>query len=104
MNKIKVIAVTGIRSEYDIILPILKEINNNKNFDLKLVISGAHLSEWHGDVIGVIEKDGFNICDKIDSYISTNRNTQRIKGLGLLLLGLSQTIEREKSRLPTSNW
>ena len=45
MNKIKVIAVTGIRSEYDIILPILKEINNNKNFDLKLVISGAHLSE-----------------------------------------------------------
>ena len=101
MNKIKVIAVTGIRSEYDIILPILKEINNNKNFDLKLVISGAHIIT--ASLIGVIEKDGFNICDKIDSYISTNRNTQRIKGLGLLLLGLSQTIER-KSRLPTSNW
>ena len=49
----------------------------------------------NGELIGVIEKDGFNICDKIDSYISTNRNTQRIKGLGLLLLGLSQTIERE---------
>ena len=95
----KVLAITGIRSEFDILYPIILELNNNPDIELKLVISGSHLSDWHGNFLEQLEEDGFEIADKIDSLLMTNRNTQRVKGIGMLMLGLSQTVEREKPDL-----
>jgi GDP/UDP-N,N'-diacetylbacillosamine 2-epimerase (hydrolysing) len=96
MEKIKILAVTGIRSEYDILYPIINALNRDSRFELKLVISGAHLSDWHGNTVDRIKSDGFVIADCIDSLITTNRNTQRVKGVGMLTVGLSQTVEREQ--------
>ena len=95
----KVLAITGIRSEFDILYPIILELNNNPDIELKLVISGSHLSDWHGNFLEQLEADGFEIADMIDSLLMTNRNTQRVKGIGMLMLGLSQTVEREKPDL-----
>jgi len=95
----KVLAITGIRSEFDILYPIILELNNNPDIELKLVISGSHLSDWHGNFLEQLETDGFEIADRIDSLLMTNRNTQRVKGIGMLMLGLSQTVEREKPDL-----
>ena len=92
--KKKILAVTGTRSEYDIIYPVLKELNNSPFFDLKVVVSGAHLSDWHGLTLKAIEADGFEIVDKIDYLLNTNRETQRSKGVGLLIEGLTQVVER----------
>ena len=95
MKKVKkVLAVTGIRSEYDILYPVLKAINENENFQLQLAVSSAHLSDWHGFTLKSIEADGFEIVDKIDCLLMTNRKTQRSKGVGLLTYALSQTVER----------
>ncbi len=44
-RKIKVLAVTGIRSEYDILYPVLEKMRDSNNFNIKLVVSGAHLSD-----------------------------------------------------------
>jgi len=93
--KKKILAVTGIRSEYDILYPVLKELQNNKNFDLKIVVTGAHLSDWHGFTFNKIKEDGFEIAEKIDSLLMTNRTTQRSKGVGLLVEGLTQVVDRE---------
>jgi GDP/UDP-N,N'-diacetylbacillosamine 2-epimerase (hydrolysing) len=92
--KKKILAITGIRSDYDLMYPVLNAINKNKNFDLKIVVAGAHLSEWHGFTINSIKADGFKIVDKIDYLLSTNRTTQRSKGVGLLIEGLTQTVDR----------
>lgn len=91
----KILAVTGIRSEYDIIYPVLKELEENENFELKVVVTGAHLSEWHGFTVDKIKEDGFTIAEQIDYLLMTNRKTQRSKGVGLLIEGLTQTVERE---------
>lgn len=97
MRKIKnILAVTGIRSEYDIIYPVLKRFNDNKTYNVKVVVSGAHLSSWHGNTVNRIEKDGFQIADRIDTLLTTNRLTQRSKAVALLISGLTQTVEREK--------
>ncbi|HSH65696.1 MAG TPA: UDP-N-acetylglucosamine 2-epimerase [Bacteroidia bacterium] len=93
--KKKILAITGIRSEYDILYPILKQIESDNDFDLKLVVSSAHLSEWHNFTLKKIEEDGFTIADKIDCLFMTNRNVQRSKGVGMLTYALSQTVERE---------
>lgn len=95
MNKIiKVLAVTGIRSEYDILFPVLSELENNQCFDLSVVVSGAHLSDWHGNTLNKIEEDCFKVVDRLDSLFMTSRTTQRAKGLGILTYSLAQTVER----------
>jgi len=94
--KKKVLAITGIRSEYDILYPVLKELNKDEEFELEIVVTGAHLSDWHGFTLKKIEKDGFKIADKIDYLLMTNRETQRAKGVGILIEGLTQTVERVK--------
>lgn len=91
----KILAVTGIRSEYDILYPLLKEFEK-QGFDVCIAISNAHLSDAHNNTYKRIEKDGFRIADKIDCLLSTDRLTQRSKGVGLLIAGLTQTVEREQ--------
>jgi|APSaa5957512535_1039671.scaffolds.fasta_scaffold09997_3 GDP/UDP-N,N'-diacetylbacillosamine 2-epimerase (hydrolysing) len=95
MKNKKVLAVTGIRSEYDILYPVLKELREN-NFDVKIVVSSAHLSDHFGSTIDRIIEDGFEIADRIDTLFITSRLTQRAKGTGLLIYGLTQTVEREE--------
>ena len=69
--KKKILAVTGIRSEYDILYPVLKELQNSKNFDLKIVVTGAHLSDWHGFTLEKIEEDGFEIVSEVCLWANT---------------------------------
>ena len=93
---IKILAITGIRSEYDYLFPILKEMKSNSDFSVKIVVCGSHLSDWHGNTIKRIETDGFEIADRIDNLLFSNRDTQRAKGVGLLSYGISQTVDRER--------
>ena len=94
----KILAITGIRSEYDILYPVLRELQSS-NYDLQIVVSGAHLSEQHGRTEQRIVEDGFNIVDRIDTLISTDRLVQRSKAVGMLIQGLTQSVERIKPDL-----
>ena len=89
----KILAITGIRSEYDILYPVINELRNNH--DLSVVISGAHLSNQFGNTYKSIVNDGFAISDKIDTLFTTDRLTQRSKSVGILIYSLAQTVERE---------
>jgi len=93
-RKRKILAVTGIRSEYDILYPIIDCLRKNDKFDLKLAVSGAHLTQWHGHTVDRIRKDGFNIIDTIHTLLMDNTGLQRAKGTGLLITGLSETVKR----------
>jgi GDP/UDP-N,N'-diacetylbacillosamine 2-epimerase (hydrolysing) len=96
MKNKKILAVTGIRSEWDILCPVLKEFEKDSNYEVNVMVSGAHLSNVHGYTYHHIEKAGFRIVDRVDSLLSTDRVVQRAKGTGLLIYGIAQTIEREK--------
>src|SRR6478609_6777788 len=96
MKKKRVLAVTGIRSEYDILFPIIDLLNKSEEFEVSVAVSSAHLSDWHGYTLTKIEDDGFRIADKLDTLLMTNRETQRVKGVGLLTYALSQTVDREQ--------
>ncbi len=89
----KILALTGIRSEYDILYPVLSELTDSGH-DVSLVVTGAHLSQHHSNTWKRIEEDGFKIVDKIDSLFITDRLTQRAKGTGLIIQGLAQSMEK----------
>ena len=96
MGNRKILGVTGIRSEYDIMSSVFKAIHMNDNLDLKLAVMGAHLSDMYGYTISEIYNDGFSIVDEIDSLLNSDRDSARVKGLGVQLQSLVQTVVREK--------
>ena len=94
--KRKIIAITGIRSEYDILYPVINFLRKDYRCDLKIIVSGAHLSSWHGLTYKKIEEDGFEVIAKINSFINTDSLIQRPKAVGVLISALSRIIEKEQ--------
>lgn len=94
MKKRKVLAVTGIRSEYDILSSVFRAIANHPALDLEVIVTGAHLSDQYGATVRLIADDGFKIADRIESLINGDQNSSRLKGLAVQLSGMVQTIMR----------
>ena len=92
--KRKVLAVTGIRSEYDMMSSVFSAIDEHPSLDLLLVVTGAHLSDAYGYTIDEIKADGFEIIDEIESLLNGDQDSSRIKSLAIQLQGLVQTVAR----------
>lgn len=80
--KRKISLVTGSRAEYGILKPLIKKINQNKNFELFLIVAGMHLSKKHGSTINEIKNDGFKIHSIVDMTRKGNDNYSMTLGLG----------------------
>ncbi|MFC5540556.1 UDP-N-acetylglucosamine 2-epimerase [Ureibacillus suwonensis] len=94
MKKRKILAVTGIRSDYDLMTPVYEAIHSHEDLELEIIVTGAHLSEAYGLTVKEIESDGFKVVDKIDSLLNSDRASGRVKGLAIQLQGMVQTVER----------
>jgi len=92
---IKILAVTGIRSEYFILQPVFEELVSRKEIDLKVIVTGTHLSPLHGSTYKYIEKDGYNII-KLETLLSSDELSGRCKSVGIQIMGLTDIISREK--------
>ena len=95
-TKRRVLGVTGIRSEYDIMSSVFRAIAGHPDLDLQLVVTGAHLSEAYGNTIDEIRADGFVVVDEIESLLNGDQASFRVKGLAIQLQGLVQTVARIK--------
>jgi GDP/UDP-N,N'-diacetylbacillosamine 2-epimerase (hydrolysing) len=96
MKKRKIIGVTGIRSEYDIMSSVFRAINEHPALELQLAVTGAHLADAYGYTMNNIRNDGFTIADEIESLINGDQASSRVKGLAIQLQGLVQTVVRTK--------
>lgn len=95
-KKRRILVVTGARSEYDILFPVLEKLNSDSDFILQLVVTGAHLSERYGKTIGLIEKDGFDIAERVDNLVDNDKRIGRIISLGNQIVPFANTFERIK--------
>lgn len=96
MTKKRILAVTGIRSEYDILRPVISLLRLDRRFEVKVVVSGAHLTAWHGHTVRIIKEDGFNIVGTIHSLLPGNTELKRAEGTGFLISELAKTAHRHK--------
>ena len=64
---------------------VFKKLHNDQDIDLRLIISGAHLSKNYGHTIQYIEQDGLNILLKIETLIDSDSQSSRIKTASILL-------------------
>jgi GDP/UDP-N,N'-diacetylbacillosamine 2-epimerase (hydrolysing) len=64
--------VTTARSEYGLIRPLLRLIDDDPDLRLHLMVGGTHLSSHFGMTISEIEADGFEISERVESIQSTD--------------------------------
>jgi len=93
MNK-KVCVVTGARSEYGLLYPVMKKIQESKSLELQLVVTTMHLSEEFGLTYKQIEKDGFTIDGKVENLLLANTHSAIAKSTGLAIVLLSDICSR----------
>lgn len=94
MKKRLVLGVTGIRSDYDIMSSVFRAVAEHPDLDLQLIVTGAHLAEAYGYTVGDVRADGFVVADEVESLLNGDRDSFRVKGLGVQLQGMVQTVAR----------
>ncbi|WP_418113758.1 UDP-N-acetylglucosamine 2-epimerase [Vibrio scophthalmi] len=90
----KVAVFTGTRAEYGLLFWLLEDIQNDPDLTLQLLVSGMHLSPEFGDTYKQIEKDGFNIDEKIEILLSSDSAVGTAKSMGLGVLGFADALSR----------
>lgn len=81
----KILAITTIRSDYDLMSGVYRLLNADKEIDLKMLVSGAHLSTSYGNTVELIKQDGFEILAEIESLIDSDSNKARLKTASIML-------------------
>jgi GDP/UDP-N,N'-diacetylbacillosamine 2-epimerase (hydrolysing) len=94
MTRRRVLAVTGIRSEYDILSSVFRAVEARSDLELQVFVCGAHLAEAAGRTVAEVRADGFPIADECLSLLAADDPLARVKGLGVQLMGLTQTVAR----------
>lgn len=94
MKKRKICVITGTRAEYGLLYWLLKEIEQDHDFELQLVVTGMHLSPEFGSTYKQIELDGFVINEKVEILLSSDHSTGIAKAMGLGIINFAQTFNR----------
>jgi len=92
----KICVVTASRSEYGLLKWLMKEIDNSADFELQLLVTGAHLLEEQGHTIDNIRDDGFEINEIIDVRIDTTSTEEIAYSMGLMAQEFSHVLGRLK--------
>lgn len=89
----KILVVTGTRADYGIYYPILKAIEQDWEMDLRLLVTGMHLSPQYGNTVKHIENDGFQISAKVDCLLQGSTHANMAKAIGLAIMGMTPVME-----------
>ena len=65
-NKLKIGVVTGSRADYGLLKELIEILCREISIELKLFVTGSHLSPEFDTTCKFIEQDGFLITDKIE--------------------------------------
>jgi len=96
MEKRKVCIFTGTRAEYGLLKPLMDEIKSDPDLELQIVASCMHLSPEFGLTYQEIEKDGFNIDEKVEMLLSSDTPSGIVKSMGLGMIGYTDALNRLK--------
>ncbi len=94
MRTIGIISVG--RSDYSILKPLMAAIVKERGLQLYLMVTGAHLLATYGNTYKEIEKDGFEIKEKVICTTSPNTPYGCSKTMGLCMCGFANVYRKQK--------
>lgn len=95
VNK-KICFFTGTRADYGLLRPLISEAKKEKNLIVQIVVSGMHLSPEFGMTYQEIEKDGFQIDEKVEILLSSDTLSGMAKSIGLGIISYTDALQRLK--------
>jgi len=79
----------GSRANYSSLKSVMKYINDSEKIELFLVVGASAILDKYGEVINLVEKDGFHVNEKLYMIIEGETPETMAKSTGLGLIELS---------------
>jgi len=90
----KIVIYTGTRAEYGLLRNLIRRLKSEKSFDVRIVVSGSHLSPEFGFTYKEIENDGFLIDEKVEVLLSSDTSIGVAKAMGLGIISYAEVLHR----------
>ena len=94
MTRRKIIAVTGARSEFDLLEPVYSKLNVDNRFDFSIIVTGAHLSENFGSTVDQVRGANLPIADELYTLLDSDQKIGRAISLGNQIVQLAISLNR----------
>jgi UDP-hydrolysing UDP-N-acetyl-D-glucosamine 2-epimerase len=94
VTKRKIAVITGSRAEYGLLYLIMKQIQQDPDLELQVIVTCMHLSPEFGLTYRFIEADGFEIAAKIEMLVSSDTAAGIAKSMGLGLISVTDALHR----------
>lgn len=94
--KTKMAVLTATRAEYGLLSPIIHKLMKSELFEIRVIVTGAHLSPEFGLTYKEIEEDGVNIDKKIEILLSSDSPAAISKSMGLAMIGFAEYFEEKQ--------
>jgi UDP-hydrolysing UDP-N-acetyl-D-glucosamine 2-epimerase len=91
--------ITTSRADYSHLYWPLRELSAHPDVELKIIAMGAHLSPDFGGTIQEIERDGFEIAERIECLLSSDSDLGMAKTIGIATLSLADVLGRMRPDL-----
>ena len=87
---------TSTRAEYGLIKPLIKRLSEDEEFDVKLLVSGTHLSPRYGYTIDEIIQDNYAGIEKVDILSEGNDSNAISETMANAIVKFSRLFSVEK--------
>lgn len=84
-----IVILTATRAEYGLLRPIIRTLSACTKFNVRVVVTGAHLSAEFGLTYKEIENDGIRIDRKIEILLSSDTSSAISKNMGLAMISFA---------------
>ena len=94
----KIGVITTSRADFGIYLPLLKKIKE-RSHELSLFVGGMHTAAHLGNSYHFIEKEGFQIAEKIDGVVEDDSSAGIVQSMSLTMIGFSKIWKKYRGKL-----
>lgn len=88
----KIAVVTGSRSEYGILRPVIEALQADPAFTVEVIATGAHLSPEFGMTVNDIEADGIAVGRRIEMLTGSDSGVGMAKAIALGVIGFADAL------------
>lgn len=91
--------VTGTRAEYGLLRPLIEKIHKDRELELCLIVTGAHLEDRFGYTCREILEDGYPIAHRVPMDLRSDTPGGICVSMGRELAGLAEILQGEEPDL-----
>lgn len=89
--------LTATRAEYGLLSGLIKKLNDSPKYDVKVAVTGTHLSSKFGNTYDEIERDGVKVDARIPILEDGDKPVDTTKTMANAMIGFGEYFSNSKS-------